>query len=137
MMSSHSRFATLFLQFVAFTKLIQPVHSTCYLPNGTSPDDNYVQPCATDLSNPLSSTCCHTKWANPPGSDIKYGPTKDECMPNGLCQNRGSSSNVGEELPPWTHYYRVMCTEKDFKGCLDVCGTGVGAHLCNCDCDVT
>ncbi|KAF2792956.1 hypothetical protein K505DRAFT_418116 [Melanomma pulvis-pyrius CBS 109.77] len=127
-MASDSRVFLFFVQFVTLAILFRSAHSSCYLPNGTSPDDKWTAPCSSDPSNPLHSTCCHTQWANPPGSDIKYGPTQDECMSNGLCQNRGSSSIPGAEQAPWTHFYRVQCTDKDFKGCLDVCSTGLNAH---------
>jgi hypothetical protein len=99
--------------------------STCFLPNGTESTSLGAQPCSLDPSNPLSSTCCNTKWENVPGGDLKFGQPKDECLPNGLCQNRGMSTIQGKEAAPWTHFYRVYCTSKDWSGCLSVCDTGV------------
>jgi len=81
--------------------------------------------CSFDTTNSLHTTCCHTKWENPPGGDVRNGPTKDECLPNGLCRNRGMSTIAGREVAPWTHYYRVYCTNQDWSGCLPVCDTGV------------
>jgi hypothetical protein len=110
---------------VAFLSLLKLSTSTCYLPNGTAHDDEGTQPCSFDNANPLHTTCCHGKWGNSPGGDIKFGTTKDECLPNGLCQNRGMSTVVGQEQAPWTHFYRVYCTNSDWSGCLSVCDTGV------------
>jgi hypothetical protein len=97
----------------------------CFLPNGTLSTSEGAQPCSLDPANPLSSTCCNTKWDNPPGGDLKFGQPRDECLPNGLCRNRGNSSIEGKEAPPWTHYYRVYCTKKDWTGCVGVCNSGV------------
>jgi hypothetical protein len=99
--------------------------ATCFLPNGTSTDSAGAQPCSSDPTNPLRSTCCNTNWDNPPGSDVKFGSTKDECLPNGLCQNRGFSTIEGQEQAPWTHFYRNYCVNKGWEGCVSVCDTGV------------
>lgn len=110
--------------------LCRLVISACYLPNGTAPNDPGIQQCSFDSTNPLYNTCCHTKWENAPGNDIKNGgPTKDECLPNGLCQNRGFSTKPGEEAPPWTHFYRVYCADQNWESCLSVCDTGVSDIL--------
>ena len=76
-------------------------------------------------SSPLYNTCCQSAWPNLPGGDVKNGPTADECLPNGLCQNRGWSSVSGQEKKEWTHFYRVYCANTDWEGCLDVCSEGV------------
>jgi hypothetical protein len=102
--------------------------ATCYLPNGTVHQDEGTSRCSSISSSPLYNTCCQTGWPNPPGGDVKNGPTADECMPNGLCQNRGFSSVPGTESDPWTHYYRVYCANANWEGCLDVCRDGV----CRC-----
>ncbi|KAF1849211.1 uncharacterized protein K460DRAFT_415619 [Cucurbitaria berberidis CBS 394.84] len=107
--------------------LVEVSVSSCFLPNGTALDDRWAQSCSPDPRNPLHTVCCHTKWENPPGGDIILGPTADECLPNGLCQNRGWSSVEGDKKPPWTHYYRVYCTNQDWSGCLDVCNIGLAA----------
>ncbi|KAF2119766.1 hypothetical protein BDV96DRAFT_353030 [Lophiotrema nucula] len=104
--------------FITFT------FATAYLPNGTLSDDQGSAPCSTDPTNPLRNTYCHTNWDNPPGGDLIHGSTADECMPNGLCQNRGVSTKSGEEQPPWTRYYRVYCGTATWEGCLEVCSTG-------------
>lgn len=54
---------------------------------------------------------------------MKFGQPQDECMPNGLCMNRGMSTKVGEERPPWRHFYRVYVTEEG--GGVGVCDSGV------------
>lgn len=112
---------------IAFTCITIAVLSegTCYLPNGTSHDDEGTQACSFDATNPLYATCCHGRWPNPSGNDTKYGPTKDTCLPNGLCKNKGYSTIEGDSWPPWTHYYRVYCLNKDWSDCLSVCDTGV------------
>ncbi|KAH8722610.1 hypothetical protein GQ44DRAFT_729483 [Phaeosphaeriaceae sp. PMI808] len=47
------------------------------------------------------------------------------------------STKPGDEAPPWTHFYRVYCTNKDWEGCLNVCNTGNNAkdvvQLTPCD----
>ena len=108
--------------------LIPFANSSCFLPNGTLNSSLGAQSCSSDPLNPLSSTCCNTAWTNPPGVDVKFGSTKDIYLPNGLCQNTGFSSIVGKEQPPWTHFYRNYCTQKDSVGCVGVCDTGVSAQ---------
>lgn len=110
---------------INLTTIITLATSICFLPNGTSHDDQGTQPCSLDPSSPLHNTCCHSKWENAAGGDLKFGQPKDECLPNGLCQNRGFSTKEGAEAAPWTHFYRVYCTNKDWEGCLSVCDTGV------------
>ncbi|KAG9185286.1 hypothetical protein G6011_07830 [Alternaria panax] len=68
-----------------------------------------------------SASTEESAWLNPPGGDVKNGPTADECLPNGLCQNRGFSSVQGQEVPEWTHFYRVNCANKNWEGCVNVC----------------
>lgn len=98
---------------------------TCFLPNGTAHQDEGTSRCSSISGSPLYNTCCQTQWPNPPGGDVINGPTADECMPNGLCQNRGFSSAPGQEAEPWTHFYRVYCANANWEGCLDVCRDGV------------
>ncbi|KAF2250851.1 hypothetical protein BU26DRAFT_271361 [Trematosphaeria pertusa] len=92
---------------------VHPATSTCSLPNGTAPDDEASAPYSSDPTNPLSTICRHTQWANPPGSDIAFGSTQNERLPTGLCHNRGFSTTPGEEQRPWIRYYRVYCTHGD------------------------
>ncbi|KAH7380211.1 hypothetical protein DE146DRAFT_288033 [Phaeosphaeria sp. MPI-PUGE-AT-0046c] len=110
---------------VHFLALCHLVRSTCFLPNGTANPSLGAAPCSSDPSNPLSAVCCNTKWSNPPGGDLKFGQPQDECLPNGLCQNRGMSTKQGDEMPPWTHFYRVYCANEGGEGCVGVCDTGV------------
>ncbi|RYN86201.1 hypothetical protein AA0120_g8293 [Alternaria tenuissima] len=98
--------------------------ATCYLPNGTEHLDSGTSRCASSIDDPLYYTCCQSGWVNPPGGDVKNGPTADECLPNGLCQNRGFSSVQGQEVPGWTHFYRVNCANENWEGCINVCKDG-------------
>jgi hypothetical protein len=99
--------------------------TACFLPNGTQSTSPAAQPCSFNTSDPLASTCCNTGWDNPPGGDLLFGQPRDECLPNGLCQNRGMSTIPGKEAATWTHYYRVYCTNKTGEGCVGVCDPGV------------
>lgn len=114
---------------LTFTFLLTVVQSTCYLPNGTAHDDPGTGLCSADPSSPLRNVCCHTRWANPSGGDVKNGPTADICLPNGLCENRGNSSIPGEEQAEWTRYYKVYCANKDWEGCLNICNGSVSLEF--------
>jgi len=73
----------LFFVFFAPTTAV----SACYDAKGTVLDSGHNEygPC----SDPgLSTICCGINRPNPPGGDASNGFTKDECLPNGLCQNR-------------------------------------------------
>lgn len=67
---------------------------TCYFANGTAlPDDpnyNEYQPCT---SGP-TKICCGINRTNPAGGNGSLGFTVDECLPNGLCQNRVETNGV-------------------------------------------
>jgi hypothetical protein len=69
---------------------------TCYLPNGTplpSTGDFFpaFQPCT---SGGPSTICCATNRTREPGGDARDGEVKDECLSNGLCQNRRIKNGV-------------------------------------------
>ncbi|KAH7119767.1 hypothetical protein B0J11DRAFT_582273 [Dendryphion nanum] len=120
----------LILSLLVLLTLISPIRALCYAPDGlVDPENKWVNPCSTNSSSPLSKICCQTGWDNPPGGDRAFAPTRDECLPNGLCQNRFYSTKKGEEKSNSTEYYRNRCTEKDWKtgACLDVCTSGTGA----------
>ncbi|KAH6870718.1 hypothetical protein BKA58DRAFT_440257 [Alternaria rosae] len=116
--------ASISLQFLLLVASLPSSTPTCFLPNGTAHQDEGTSRCSSISSSPLYNTCCQTQWPNPPGGDVINGPTADECMPNGLCQNRGFSSAPGQEAEPWTHFYRVYCANANWEGCLDVCRDG-------------
>lgn len=116
---------TVFTLFSVLLFFVTLSSATCFLPNGTLTSSPGAQPCSFDPSHPLASTCCNSGYDNTPGSDAKLGQPRDECLPNGLCQNRGFSTIPGKEAPPWLHYYRVYCTDREWEGCLRVCDTGV------------
>ncbi|KAL6705606.1 hypothetical protein ACN47E_006553 [Coniothyrium glycines] len=102
----------------------------CYNPDG-SLDDSW--PCSSDPSNPLADVCCLTGREVPSGGNATLTPTRDECLPNGLCLNRGFDNARPEG---WNHFYRVGCANKDWSGCLDVCligATNNPSQLTPCD----
>ena len=57
----------------------------CRFKNGTAlPSEGFYdwyQPC------PGSSVCCALNRDDAPGGNVSLGLTRDECLPNGLCQN--------------------------------------------------
>lgn len=71
---------------------------TCYFANGTAlPTDpiyNQYQPCQ---SGGPSTICCGIFRDNVAGGNVTAGDTMDECLPNGLCQNRATTTNGVEE----------------------------------------
>lgn len=74
--------------------------ATCYFANGTAlpktPDYLEYQAC------PGSSICCGINRTNPSNGDPANGFTRDECLPNGLCQNRETVNGIGK-----TSYVRI------------------------------
>ncbi|KZM18430.1 uncharacterized protein EKO05_0001324 [Ascochyta rabiei] len=90
--------------------------ATCYFANGTAtpktPDYLQYQACSG------SAICCGLNRSNPSNGDPAKGFTKDECLPNGLCQNRVTENGVGK-----VSYWVDFCTNSDVSGggCLDVC----------------
>ena len=87
--------------------------ATCYKPNGDIETDDTYQPC----SKP-NTICCATNRPNPAGGEGGGTSTSDECLPNGVCQNRALRSGQMEIL-----YFRERCTQTDWLhgACLDVC----------------
>ena len=71
---------------------------TCYFANGTAlPTDpiyNQYQPCQ---SGGPSTICCGIFRDNVAGGNVTAGDTMDECLPNGLCQNRATTTDGVEE----------------------------------------
>lgn len=56
-------------------------------------------PCAETGS--LSAVCCALIRDNEPGGNLSMGATRDECLPNGICQNRWTQSEDGLEVTAW------------------------------------
>jgi hypothetical protein len=94
MKSLAALFSTLLVAQVVYAQA-----GTCYFANGTAlpvdnPEYNDFEPCT---SGP-TTTCCGTNRALPPGAIRKDGaPTRDECLPNGLCRNRAFNPDDGTE----------------------------------------
>ncbi|KAF9696253.1 hypothetical protein EKO04_006213 [Ascochyta lentis] len=90
--------------------------ATCYFANGTAtpktPDYLQYQACSG------SAICCGLNRLNPSNGDPANGFTMDECLPNGLCQNRVTENGIGK-----VSYWVDFCTNSDVSagGCLDVC----------------
>ena len=106
--------------------------ATCYFANGTAipktPDYLQYQACSG------SSICCGLNRSNPSNGDPANGFTKDECLPNGLCQNRVTENGIGEvsyvrsRFSEYLHHTNSLqwvdfCTDSNVSGgnCLDVC----------------
>ena len=84
----------LVLPTVAMTGMV----GTCYFANGTALRTdaiyNQYQPCQ---SGGPSTICCGIFRDNVAGGNITAGDTIDECLPNGLCQNRATTTDGVEE----------------------------------------
>ncbi|KAF2637548.1 hypothetical protein P280DRAFT_108663 [Massarina eburnea CBS 473.64] len=93
---------------------------SCYYRNGTVVPSPYLMlPC----SSPNPTICCGLGRAKPPGSEFPNNPTpedhvRDECLPNGLCQNRHVMNGI-----PMVAYWLLYCTDANITSgnCLDVC----------------
>ena len=92
------------LSFTSLSLLVLPtvamtgMAGTCYFANGTAlpvdPIYNQYQPCQP--GGP-STICCGIFRDNVAGGNITAGDTTDECLPNGLCQNRATTTDGVEE----------------------------------------
>ncbi|OAL42961.1 hypothetical protein IQ07DRAFT_593480 [Pyrenochaeta sp. DS3sAY3a] len=89
----------------------------CYFANGTVlpnvPEYNEYQPCSG-----IGSICCGTNRDNPAGGNSSNGFTADECLPNGLCQNRITADGV-EKISWWVDF----CSDSNINSgnCLNIC----------------
>ncbi|KAF1976649.1 hypothetical protein BU23DRAFT_31531 [Bimuria novae-zelandiae CBS 107.79] len=110
-----------FLFFPVFFTLLPTIvlgfgHRPCYYANGTQTRSEEVRQC----SNGVSTICCTLNRENKPGSELNEtgGWTQDECLPNGLCQNRHMYNGVSK-----TNWWLEYCTNPDptTRECLDVC----------------
>ncbi|KAF2247734.1 hypothetical protein BU26DRAFT_506919 [Trematosphaeria pertusa] len=132
--SSYCRRSRLHL-FLILPALFTLARSQCYNANGTVATDPDYAPCSNSTSDPLHTICCSLNRDNPPGGDPSVaGFTRDECLANGICQNKWSQ-NGGHT----TSYFREKCTEKDWSTglCLDVCTDSVddagNSYMTPCD----
>lgn len=81
---------SLFTLHTLFSILRLTSAQTCYFPSGAplpSTDWFYSSMAPCNLPG-LETICCATNRTNPSGADMALGNTRDECLPNGLCQNR-------------------------------------------------
>ncbi|KAF2451078.1 hypothetical protein P171DRAFT_516804 [Karstenula rhodostoma CBS 690.94] len=89
--------------------------STCYYANGTEITNTEFRQC----SDGVTTICCALGRENTPGNETnEMGWTQDECLPNGLCQNRLRIGGVAQ-----TYWWVEYCTNPDptSSECLDVC----------------
>ncbi|KAK7184473.1 uncharacterized protein CC84DRAFT_1217372 [Paraphaeosphaeria sporulosa] len=89
--------------------------SSCYYANGTEISNTEIKQC----SDGVTTVCCALNRENTPGNETnEMGWTQDECVPNGLCQNRYMTDGV-----PQTTWWLEYCTNPDptSSECLDVC----------------
>lgn len=87
----------------------------CYYANGTQITLQYVRQC----SDGVQSTCCMLNRDNAPGMETNgFNWVRDECLPNGLCQNRRVDN--GRKI---TTFWAEYCTDSNITSgnCLDVC----------------
>jgi len=91
----------------------------CFFANGTSlpdaPPYDQTAPCKEDG---LTTICCALNRTNKPGGNLRDGYTADECLSNGLCQNR-----IVDNGEMKTEYWLNFCTDSDITSgkCLDLC----------------
>ncbi|KAH4253010.1 hypothetical protein HBI04_193450 [Parastagonospora nodorum] len=99
---------------------IAHAQSQCYSPNGNvlRSDGSYFSGFQACTSGGPPTICCATNRANPAGGDRSKGDTKDECLPNGLCQNRSVEAG-GLTIS----FFANFCTDANFTSgnCLDIC----------------
>lgn len=92
--------------------------AVCYDPSGDSVSDPSFQPCG-------NSMCCATNRTNPPGGNYDHGFTADQCLENGLCENKIQVNYEDGDTGLVTLYYREYCTSSNWTnnagGRLDVC----------------
>jgi hypothetical protein len=86
----------LFFSSIAFlTRWVFAQSDTCYFANGTAlPDDNLYNEYKPCTSGSPSTICCGINRENPAVGNDTSGNTMDECLPNGLCQNRVTIAGV-------------------------------------------
>ncbi|KAF2994170.1 hypothetical protein E8E13_001256 [Curvularia kusanoi] len=100
--------------------LVQAAQSGCRFRNGTLLPDTgdwpKYQPCPGD--DGLGTVCCATYGLLPAWSN---GLTQDGCLPNGLCQNRRTTSNNERETTYWIDFCTEYGQNNATGKCLDVC----------------
>jgi hypothetical protein len=107
----------------------------CFFANGTSlPDASPYDQTAPCKEDGLTTICCALNRSNKPGGNLRDGYPADECLPNGLCQNR-----LVENGEMKTQYWLNFCTDSDYTSgkCLDLCREyrepGGSAQITPCD----
>ncbi|KAJ4983950.1 hypothetical protein SVAN01_10571 [Stagonosporopsis vannaccii] len=83
------------LGVAAFAQSTAPSTAQCRFKNGTAlpigGSWDWYKPC------PGSFICCALNRKNPAGGDRTLGLTRDECLLNGLCQNRATERKVATQ----------------------------------------
>ncbi|KAJ4983949.1 hypothetical protein SVAN01_10570 [Stagonosporopsis vannaccii] len=129
-----------FQQYLSVGPLIAlaAAQGQCRFGNGTLlpdvPEWNIYQPCPSADGPP--TICCATNRDNPPWGNISLGYTRDECLPNGLCQNR-ITTNEGQPVTTWFVDYCTEYGQADSAAkCLNICPTAsleLTAKITPCD----
>ncbi|KAH6633046.1 hypothetical protein C7974DRAFT_163792 [Boeremia exigua] len=127
-------------QYLSIGSLVTLVaaQGKCRFGNGTLlpdvPEWNIYQPCAA--SDGPTTICCATNRDNEPWGNVSLGFTRDECLPNGVCQNR-LTTNEGQPVTTWFIDYCTENGQSDSAGkCLNVCPTAsleLTAKITPCD----
>ncbi|CAI6273796.1 unnamed protein product [Periconia digitata] len=97
------------------------ISALCFRPNGSVDANPEYVPCSSDPSDPFSNICCATNRPADRGPDI--------CTPNGLCQV-GLKKGEKQGDTAWT---KPQCKNKDWQGCMEVCGTDDMSFVTPCD----
>ncbi|OSS50962.1 hypothetical protein B5807_04620 [Epicoccum nigrum] len=111
-----------YTSLAASVALVQ-AQGSCRFGNGTLLPDtsewNIYQPCPGD--DGPGTICCALNRSQPPWGNFSLGATRDDCLPNGLCQNR-ITTNEGARV---TTFFIDYCTENGQDGsegkCINVC----------------
>lgn len=103
--------------------LINVALCNCYYSNGS------LTPTVKYLKCTNTPTCCALNRTNPPGGDLIDGPTIDDCLPNGMCQNRITKDGTKQQ-----RYWRSPCANSDWTNgnCLNICTDAVSCHNEHC-----
>lgn len=107
------RYAAPFLLFLRALAVAQE-SGGCRFSNGTllpgTQEFSQYAPCA-ETGN-LATVCCALIRGNEPGGNLSMGATRDECLPNGICQNRWTQSKDGLPVTAWVGLVRRFCVQR-------------------------
>lgn len=113
------------LGFLWASSILHQALCACYNPDGTITKMTDMISCPRSDTFQLDTLCCGLGRENPYGGEKSIGATRDDCLPNGLCENAWVDKGV-----PKRSWWRGFCTDKNWNNetCLAVCTTGVSCH---------